>query len=449
MLRYWDAEQATAAKIVSGWLLTGDTVHADERGQLYFHGRSDDIIKSGGYRLGPAEVEAAIMADPRVAECAVIGLPDPMRGQAVTAFVRLRPGSDPAEELTRSLQQQVRTVGRRPRQPARAALRRRPAADLDGQGGPGRAAPRAPPGHGADRRGRLMTPAGRSGPEVMVVGAGTMGRGIATVALLAGCPTTLVDVDPAALGSAQQAIERRVAAAAGTGPTGRLHDPDRPGERRPGRRRGGRGRAGGGRAQEHGVRDSRAGGSARCAAGDEHLDDEHIRDRRGRRRLAAHRRHALLQPGAPDGARRGRRRRADKRTDDGRRRRVGATLLGKEAIVVQDVPGFVTSRLGLLLGSEAMRLVEEGVASSADVDKAMSLGYGHPMGPLELADLVGLDARLNNLRSMHERSGLDLYRAPAILERLVSEGRLGRKSGSGFFEYDEDGRAATAATARP
>ena len=110
MLRYWDAEQATAAKIVSGWLLTGDTVHADERGQLYFHGRSDDIIKSGGYRLGPAEVEAAIMADPRVAECAVIGLPDPMRGQAVTAFVRLRPGSDPAEELTRSLQQQVRTV---------------------------------------------------------------------------------------------------------------------------------------------------------------------------------------------------------------------------------------------------------------------------------------------------------------------------------------------------
>ncbi len=96
-----------------------------------------------------------------------------------------------------------------------------------------------------------------------------------------------------------------------------------------------------------------------------------------------------------------------------------------------------------------MRLVEEGVASSADVDKAMRLGYGHPMGPLELADLVGLDARLNNLRSMHERSGLDLYRAPAILERLVGEGRLGRKSGSGFFEYDEDGRAATAATARP
>jgi 3-hydroxybutyryl-CoA dehydrogenase len=114
-----------------------------------------------------------------------------------------------------------------------------------------------------------------------------------------------------------------------------------------------------------------------------------------------------------------------------------AARLGKEPIVVRDVPGFVTSRLGLALGTEAMRLVEEGAASPADIDKAMRLGYRHPMGPLELADLVGLDARLNNLRSLYEQSGLDHYKPPAILERLVAEGRLGRKSGSGFFEYDD------------
>jgi 3-hydroxybutyryl-CoA dehydrogenase len=113
-----------------------------------------------------------------------------------------------------------------------------------------------------------------------------------------------------------------------------------------------------------------------------------------------------------------------------------ALVLGKDPVVVRDVPGFVTSRLGLLLGTEAMRMVEEGVASAEDIDKAMKLGYGHPMGPLELADLVGLDARLNNLRSMHERSGSDLYRPPAVLENLVAEGRLGKKSGAGFFAYD-------------
>jgi 3-hydroxybutyryl-CoA dehydrogenase len=114
-----------------------------------------------------------------------------------------------------------------------------------------------------------------------------------------------------------------------------------------------------------------------------------------------------------------------------------AVELGKDPVVVRDVPGFVTSRLGLLLGTEAMRMVEQGVASAADVDKAMKLGYGHPMGPLELADLVGLDARLNNLRSLYDRTGDGLYRPPEILESLVAEGRLGRKSGAGFFSYDE------------
>jgi len=119
--------------------------------------------------------------------------------------------------------------------------------------------------------------------------------------------------------------------------------------------------------------------------------------------------------------------------------RAFAAALGKDPIVVKDEPGFVTSRLGLLLGNEAMRMVEHGVASPADIDKAMRLGYGHPMGPLELADLVGLDARLNNVRSMYDQSGLDQYRPPAVLERLVGRGRLGRKTGSGFYRYGDDG----------
>jgi 3-hydroxybutyryl-CoA dehydrogenase len=86
-----------------------------------------------------------------------------------------------------------------------------------------------------------------------------------------------------------------------------------------------------------------------------------------------------------------------------------------------------------------MRLVQEGVASADDVDKAMRLGYRHPMGPLELADLVGLDARLNNVRSMFEQVGNEQYRPPAILERLVADGHLGCKSGRGFYLYGEDG----------
>jgi 3-hydroxybutyryl-CoA dehydrogenase len=113
-----------------------------------------------------------------------------------------------------------------------------------------------------------------------------------------------------------------------------------------------------------------------------------------------------------------------------------ASRLGKEPIVVADSPGFATSRLGVLLGTEAMRMLEEGVGSAEDIDKAMKLGYGHPMGPLELADLVGLDARLNNVRSLHEQLGLEQYRPPAILVDLVAAGKLGRKSGSGFYEYN-------------
>ncbi|MGD9700884.1 MAG: 3-hydroxyacyl-CoA dehydrogenase family protein [Acidimicrobiia bacterium] len=122
-------------------------------------------------------------------------------------------------------------------------------------------------------------------------------------------------------------------------------------------------------------------------------------------------------------------------------------ILHKDAIVVADAPGFVTSRLGLLLGNEAMRIVADGIASAADVDKAMRLGYNHPMGPLELADLVGLDARLNNLRSVTARMGRPEFEPPQILVDLVAAGKLGRKSGEGFYRYDDEGHIDAAAPA--
>ena len=112
-----------------------------------------------------------------------------------------------------------------------------------------------------------------------------------------------------------------------------------------------------------------------------------------------------------------------------------AARIGKDAVLVNDSPGFATSRLGVLLGLEAMRMVEEGVASAADIDKAMELGYRHPMGPLKLTDLVGLDVRLDIARYLHEKLGAEHYRPPQILERMVSEGRLGKKSGQGFYDW--------------
>lgn len=109
--------------------------------------------------------------------------------------------------------------------------------------------------------------------------------------------------------------------------------------------------------------------------------------------------------------------------------------MGKDPIVVRDAPGFATSRLGVLLGLEAMRMVEEGVASAEDVDKAMTLGYRHPMGPLRLTDLVGLDVRLAIAEHLHRELGSEAFRPPEILRRMVAEGRLGKKSGEGFYRW--------------
>ncbi len=113
-----------------------------------------------------------------------------------------------------------------------------------------------------------------------------------------------------------------------------------------------------------------------------------------------------------------------------------AARMGKEAITVKDAPGFATSRLGVALGLEAMRMLEADVASAEDIDKAMVLGYNHPMGPLRLTDLVGLDIRLNIADYLFEKLGSEVFRSPDILRRKVSEGKLGKKTGEGFYKWD-------------
>jgi 3-hydroxybutyryl-CoA dehydrogenase len=115
-----------------------------------------------------------------------------------------------------------------------------------------------------------------------------------------------------------------------------------------------------------------------------------------------------------------------------------ARRIGKEPVLVHDAPGFATSRLGVLLGLEAIRMVEQGVASPADIDRAMELGYRHPMGPLRLTDLVGLDVRLDIAQYLHEALGSEAFRPPALLQRMVAAGRLGKKSGHGFYDWTEE-----------
>jgi 3-hydroxybutyryl-CoA dehydrogenase len=112
-----------------------------------------------------------------------------------------------------------------------------------------------------------------------------------------------------------------------------------------------------------------------------------------------------------------------------------AELLGKEPIVVRDVAGFASSRLGIALGLEAIRMVQEGVASAADIDKAMELGYRHPMGPLKLTDLVGLDVRLAIAETLAREIDPVRFAPPQLLRDMVAAGKLGKKSGQGFYDY--------------
>ena len=115
-----------------------------------------------------------------------------------------------------------------------------------------------------------------------------------------------------------------------------------------------------------------------------------------------------------------------------------AEKMGKQPIVVRDSPGFATSRLGIAIGLEAMRMLEDGVASAEDIDRAMELGYNHPMGPLRLSDLVGLDVRLGIAEYLASTLG-PRFEPPEILRRMVREGKLGRKSGRGFYEWKDEG----------
>ncbi|WP_175986737.1 3-hydroxyacyl-CoA dehydrogenase [Bacillus sp. Marseille-Q1617] len=113
-----------------------------------------------------------------------------------------------------------------------------------------------------------------------------------------------------------------------------------------------------------------------------------------------------------------------------------ARLMGKDTVVINEFPGFVTSRISALVGNEAFYMLQEGLGSPEEIDKAIKLGLNYPMGPFELGDLVGLDTRLNNLKYLHEKLG-EKYRPAPLLEQYVKAGRLGRKSGKGVYDYSE------------
>ncbi|MEO8034214.1 MAG: 3-hydroxyacyl-CoA dehydrogenase family protein [Acidobacteriota bacterium] len=117
--------------------------------------------------------------------------------------------------------------------------------------------------------------------------------------------------------------------------------------------------------------------------------------------------------------------------------RAVALKMGKEPIIVRDVPGFASSRLGIVIGLEAMRMLEEGVATAVDIDRAMELGYNHPMGPLRLTDLVGLDVRLSIAEYLASTLG-PRFEPPAILRQMVLQGKLGKKTGQGFYAWDKE-----------
>jgi 3-hydroxybutyryl-CoA dehydrogenase len=112
--------------------------------------------------------------------------------------------------------------------------------------------------------------------------------------------------------------------------------------------------------------------------------------------------------------------------------------MGKEVVVIRESPGFITSRINAMIGNEAFYMLQEGIASAADIDKALKLGLNHPMGPFELVDLVGLDVRLNILEYLHKTLG-EKYRPSPLLAQYVKAGRLGRKSGRGVYDYGGDG----------
>ena len=282
-------------------------------------------------------------------------------------------------------------------------------------------------------------------PRVTVVGAGTMGHGIAHIAALAGCPVTLTDERPAAL---EEAIRRIETLLAGGLKRGKLTENDRAAVH----------------ARLHTERDlatSLQGADVVIEAVVELLPvkqrlfaeiERHVPPgallatntsslsiaqvaaalRAPARLLGMHffntvhamRLVEVVPHERSDPAL------VERATDLARR-------FGKEPIVVRDSPGFASSRLGVVLGLEAMRMVEQGIASARDIDTAMELGYNHPMGPLKLTDLVGLDVRLAIAEYLHATLRMPHYEPPRILREKVAAGELGKKTGKGFYTWGE------------
>lgn len=278
-------------------------------------------------------------------------------------------------------------------------------------------------------------------PHLVVVGAGTMGRGIAFVSTAAGIRTTLIDLDDRVLAHAAAHVERMLSGAVSRG-----------------------------KLTEQAARDARRRlqTSTRLAEGASGATVviEAIAENLDAKRALFARLEAIVPPGAllasntsslsiaeiaaatrepqrvvgmhffnpvhsmklvevvTHGA----------RQEAAERATALARQLGKQAIVVRDTAGFASSRLGVALGLEAMRMLEDGVATAQDIDTAMELGYGHPMGPLRVSDLVGLDVRLDIAAHLHRTLGAR-FEPPAVLRAKVAAGELGKKTGKGFYEW--------------
>lgn len=280
-----------------------------------------------------------------------------------------------------------------------------------------------------------------STPHVVVIGAGTMGRGIAFVSAAAGMPTTLIDLDDHALAEAADHVARLLAGAVSRG-----------------------------KLTEQAARDAR-GRLAISTRLDESASAATVvieaiaEDLDAKRTLFAELDsltppHALLASNTSSlsiteiaAATRAPQRVVGMHffnpahsmklvevvthpagQEAANRALDLARQLGKQPIVVRDSPGFASSRLGVALGLEAMRMLEEGVATAQDIDTALELGYGHPMGPLRVSDLVGLDVRLDIATHLHRTLGAR-FEPPGVLKAKVAAGDLGKKTGKGFYEW--------------
>jgi 3-hydroxybutyryl-CoA dehydrogenase len=278
-----------------------------------------------------------------------------------------------------------------------------------------------------------------------VVGAGTMGHGIAYVAAVSGCPVRLTDANPGVLDTARERIESLLA---GGLKRGKLTENDR--------------------ARVHALLET-APQLADAVAGADLVIEAVVEELPAKQRLFAEVEKrapasallatntsslsvgqiaaGLKEPGRllgmhffnPVHLMRLVEIVTHARTSGAQvERALGlARLFGKEPIIVQDSPGFASSRLGLVLGLEAMRMVEQGVATAADIDKAMELGYNHPMGPLKLTDVVGLDVRLAIAEYLFKTLGQSQFEPPRMLRDMVARGELGKKSKKGFYTWDE------------